>query len=114
MRKLLLIAAGAILVEILSMQVKVMNLPTRAGRDFGILVAILVLVAVWEKAKPDERDQTMTWYSSHIAFLFVATSLVGILLYQTISGAVQLSTLYAIGALLLGKVIGRLMAARHS
>ncbi len=112
MRKLLLIATGAIIVEVLSMQVKVMHLPTRLGRDFGIIAALLVLAAVWEKAKPDERDRTITWSSSHVAFLSVATVLVGILFYETLSGAVQPTTLYAIVALLGGKIIGRYLAQR--
>lgn len=113
MRKLLIIVSGAILVELLAMQVKVMHLPTRAGRDLGIVAALLVLLALWEKARPDERDQTITWYSSHIAYLCVSATLVGILLYQTLSGAVQPTTLYAVGALLVGKILGRWIVGRR-
>lgn len=113
MRKLLLISLGAIAMEVLAMEVKVMHLPSVWSVIFGILAVVCVVVVLFEKSNPDEREQAIAYRSSHIAFLSVATVLTGILLYQTLSRVVEPWTLAAIAALVFGKIIGNYLAQRH-
>lgn len=114
MRKLLIVSLGAIAMELVAMEVKVMHLPVVAGRGFGILAVILVAIALFEKPRSDERDQLITYRSSHVAFLCVAAVLTGTLLYQTLSQAVQPWTLLAVFSLVIGKLLGRYLSSRHS
>lgn len=114
MKKLILFALGALLMEILAMNVKAMHLPSAAGRDFGVLAAILMLLALFEKPNPDERDRQITWQSSHYAFLTVSMVLTGALIYQVISRSVEVWTIVGIGALIVGKIIGRFISERRS
>lgn len=114
MKKLLLVSFGAIVMELLAMEVNVMHLPSTSSVVFGLIAAVLVVVAVWEKPKADERDEAITWRSSHIAFLSGTSVLAGILAYQTISHVVEPWTLISLGSLILGKIIGRAVTARRS
>lgn len=113
MRKLLWVAVGAIAMELLAMEVKVMHLPSVYSLYFGVVAVVLVAIALLEKPKPDERDQLIVYRSSHVAFLCVAAVLIGILLYQTISRAVEPWTLVAIVSLVFGKLIGRYLTGRR-
>ncbi|MBI3957127.1 MAG: hypothetical protein HY340_04035 [Candidatus Kerfeldbacteria bacterium] len=114
MKKLLVLILGAAVLEILAMEVDIMNLPQSASIPLGIIAALLLLAAFWEKAKPDERDRMLTWRSSHIAFLSVSTVLAGILAYQTMNHEIQFWLIVALAALVLGKLFGRLWGGRVS
>lgn len=114
MRKLFFVSLGAVAMELLAMEVKVMHLPSDLSLYFGLAAVGLVAVALFEKPKSDERDQHITYRSSHIAFLCVAAVLAGTLLYQTIARAVEPWTLVAMLSLVIGKLIGRILADRHS
>ena len=96
------------------MNVGVMHLPTAAGSNFGVVAAVLMLAALIEKPKPDERDRYITLYSSHVAFLSVAVLLTGVLVYQTLSGDVQIWTLAAMVVMIIAKIVGRLTGERRS
>lgn len=114
MRRLILFVIAAVLLELLAMEIGMTPLPAMAGQIAGIGAVILVLVALWEKPKPDERDRMVTWRSSHIAFLVVSAVLAGVLLSQTLAHTVEPWTLVTIAALVLGKIVGRVMSERQS
>lgn len=105
---------GAAVMGLLAMEVKVMHLPSVASIYFGAGASMLVLVALWEKPNPDERDRIISWRSSHYAFLTVATVLTGILIYQTLSRVVEPWTIISILALAAGKLFGRWDGGRKS
>lgn len=114
MKKLLLVSVGAVVMELLAMEVTVMRLPAMSGIIFSLIAAALFVVAIWEKPKPDERDEKIIWQSSHIAFLAGTSVLAGILAYQTIYHIVEPWTLISLSTLILGKIIGRAVTARQS
>ncbi|MBI3963514.1 MAG: hypothetical protein HY341_00795 [Candidatus Kerfeldbacteria bacterium] len=114
MRRLIVFVIAAVLLELLAMEIGMTPLPAMAGRFAGIAAAAFVLVALWEKSKPDERDRMVTWRSSHIAFLAVSAVLTGVLLSQTFAHAVEPWTVIAIGALIGGKIVGRIISERQS
>lgn len=113
MRKLLIISIAAIVLELVAMETDLMHLPSRTSIHFGVLAIALLMVALFDKPRPDERDQHITYRSSHIAFLTVSAVLLGTLLYQTLAQAVEPFTLVTILALVVGKIAGRLYSQRQ-
>jgi hypothetical protein len=112
--KFLLFIIGAVVLELLAMSSDVMHLPSGVSQTAGVAAALLLIVAVWEKPKPDEREQQIAWRSSHYAFIAVSTVLAGTLAYQTINHAVDVWLLVAVGALVIAKLAGRLWAQRNT
>lgn len=107
MKKLFIITIAAILLELIAMEAELMQLPAGLGMVLGIAGIIGLVLALFDKARPDEREQVLTYQSSHVAFLTVAAVLLGILLYQTLQRSVEAWLVVTILALVIGKVGGR-------
>lgn len=114
MRRYLSILFGGLLFELLAMSTPMMHLAPGFGWVFGVAGAALLLATIWEKPKPDERDNLITWRSSHVAFLAVSTVLIGVLAYQTLTHQLDYWLITAVGTLIFAKFFGRWSAGRRS
>lgn len=82
----------------------------------SVIVILFGVVALflWRERPADEREQTHQRVSAEVAFIAGGVVLVGAIVYEGLSSHhIHPSLYFAFGAMLLGKILGRLWAQRY-